>query len=262
MKALGFAVAVCVSVLGATAFAGPVGELRGHVAQADAAKRGRFAVGLRPALESLGPSAVPELISEAFRAPDPSWTESAAIAWRVSVLDALGTAKDARARVVFQKVLAETAADFQVQRAAAEGLAKLGDVDSLLPLIGRDAVVSGLGSARKLPAAKALALELTKASTEARAKLIVKALGQIGNSWAWATLPDRSEELAVRHEAAKSLIAAFVKYGGEVRSEAATQLLVVDAPNTAALIAQAKAGGIAVAELDGLSRRLAASPIR
>ncbi len=254
-------IVAAVSLVSFAAFAGPVADLRAHVPQADAMKRGRLATGLKPALESLGAAAVPELISEALRAPDPAWSESAALAWQVSVLDALGTAKDVRARPVFQKWLAETAAPFQVQRAAAEGLAKLGDADALIAQIGRDAVVVGIGSARKHSVARALALELTKSPSEARAKLLVKALGDVGNAWAWETLPVRTEELATRNEAAKALVAAFVKFGGEVRDQAATQLLVVDAPNTAALIAQAKGGGVAVGELDALGKRLAAKPL-
>ncbi|MBL8953390.1 MAG: hypothetical protein JNK82_21630 [Myxococcaceae bacterium] len=257
MKALGMMV-VLVSF---AAFAGPVSDLRQSVPQADAKKRGPLAAGLKPTLLAMGEGVIPELIVEASRPADPSWSESAALAWRVSVLEALGTHKDARARPVFQRQLADTSAPFMVQRAAAEGLAKLGDADVLIAQLDRDAVVAGIGSARTHAVARALALELTKQPSPARAKLLVKALGEVGNAWAWATLPVRTEELATRNEAAKSLVAAYVKFDGEVRNAAATQLLIVDSPSTAAFIAQARAGGLAVPELDALSQRVASKPL-
>ena len=250
--------AVMLSTLAASAE--PVASLREGVALADARKRGPLATGLKPALIALGKEALPQMLAELERPTDPAWTETAALAWKASLLDALGTFQDARSRPVFQRVLADETGHFLVQRAAAEGLAKLGDADALIGQIGRDAVVAGIGSARRHAVARALALELAKQPAEPRAKLIVKALGEVGNSWAWATLPVREEELATRNEAAKSLVTAFVKYGGEVRQAAATQLLVVDAPNTAALLAQEKARGFTGTELEALLKRVGSKP--
>lgn len=257
------ALALAVLVSSSFAFAeGGVAALKSRVPELDANKRGRLATSLRPALESLGADALPELL-EASQAPrDPAWADSAALAWQASLLEAMGTLADPRARAVFEKVLADTSSHFLVQRAAAEGLAKLGDSATLLPLIGSDAVVAGIGALRTVQVARALAAELATHPADARAKLIVRALSDVGNAWAWKTLKAREAEQATRHEAAAALVQAFVAYDGEVRQAASNALLVVDAAATPALIAQAKAGAKNVVELEALQARLTKNPLR
>jgi hypothetical protein len=212
-----------------------VAELRAGVPKRDAQKRGRLATGIRPALEALGPRALPEMIEAYFAPREPSWTDSALLAWQVSLLEAMGSFQDVRARKAFQRVVADGSAHFLQQRGAAEGLARLGDVEQLVGLIDRDAVVAGIGAARKPAVAQALAAELAKRPPQARAKLIVKALSDVGNSWGWRTMPNREEEQVTRNAAAAALVNAFVDYDGEVRQAASTALLVVDAPATPSL---------------------------
>jgi hypothetical protein len=240
---------------------GEVAALRAQVPQMDAQKRGKLTAAIKPALQSFGAAALPQMI-EAFTAPiDPSWTQSARLAWDASLLEAMGSFKDARARPLFQKVLADESRPYLVQRAAAEGLAVLGDADVLVPLIARDAVAAAIGVCRKQVVAKALAAELGRKPAEARAKLLVHSLADVGNAWAWQTLSAREEEQATRNEAARALVQAFVAYGGEVRQAASNALLVIDASATPALIAEAKASS-KLSELDGLQQRLNKNPLR
>lgn len=246
----------------AMASAQPVAELRAGIPKADAQKRGRLATGIRPALEALGPRALPEMMEAYFAPREPSWTDSALLAWQVSLLEAMSSFQDARARPLFQRVLADGNAHFLQQRAAAEGLARLGDVEQLVGLIARDAVVAGIGSARKPAVAQALAAELAKHPAEPRAKLIVKALSDVGNSWAWRTLPNREEEQLTRNTAAAALVKAFVDYDGEVRQAATNALLVVDAPATPALIGEGMAGRREMRALEALQQRVMSNPLR
>ncbi|MBK7863705.1 MAG: hypothetical protein IPJ65_34890 [Archangiaceae bacterium] len=251
-----------VSLMSSVALAeGQVASLRSHVSELDAHKRGRWTTAIKPALLALGAEAVPEMMAQLDLGHDASWSASAAEAWDASLLEAIGSYSDARAKPLFMRVLSDAGQPFIVQRAAAEGLAKLGDLEALAPVIDRDAVVEGIGSLRKLATVELLAAELAKKPGEARAKHLVHALGETGNAWAWKTLRARGEEQAVRNAAAKALVQAFVTYGGEVRQAASNALLVVDSAAAPALIAQAKVSGPA-AELDALQTRLNANPLR
>jgi HEAT repeat protein len=258
MKAL----ALVVSLVSSLAFAdGGVAAVRARVPRLDARKRGPLAPGIRPMLEALGPAALPELISAVGEPRDPSWTDSAVLAWQASVVEALGSLHDVQARPVFLKVLSDESQPYLVQRAAAEGLAKLGDVEALAPLIGRDAVVGGIGSLRKPVTVQLLAAELEKHPPLARAKLIVSALSDVGNAWAWKTLRVRDEEMTTRNEAARVLVQAFVAYDADVRQAASNALMVVDAPASPALIAEARAVR-GMPELETLALRVAKNPLR
>lgn len=254
---------VLMVLVSSVAYANSVAEIRAQVPRLDALKRGPLATSIRPGLETLGRAGVTDLIAAATEPRDPSWTESAALAWRVSVLEALGTIQDPRARPVFERFVAADAEHFLVQRAAAEGLAKLGDYEMLEPLISRDAVVAGIGALRRPEVARLLGAELSKQPSAARAKLLVKALGDVGNAWAWKTLPpDRELEQATRNAAAQALVHAFVSWDGEVRQAASKGLMLVDAPATPALIAQARASGPKTAEFEELQSRLLKNPVR
>lgn len=252
-----------VMVVSASAWADGVASVRAQVPKLDAMKRGKLAASIRPSLEALGRSALTDLISAANEPRDPSWTDSAVLAWRVSVLEALATLQDPRAKGAFEKAIADESAHFLVQRAAAEGYARLGEYSVLEALIGRDAVVAGIGSLRTPQVARLLAAELAKHPADARAKLLVKALGEVGNAWAWKTLPANVElEQMTRNAAAAALVDAYVSWDGEVRQAASNALLVVDAPATPALIAQAKASSRKVADLEALAERVAKNPLR
>lgn len=197
-----------------------------------------------------------------------------AIALRLGLIEAIGIIRDARAIPVFAHLLDARSSDFDTQRAAAEGLARLGTDDALAVITksfasarGTDrerAILSGLHDARREAAAKLLAAKLDAPDTdEAAAKIAAKSLGGVGNAWAWKTVSQaRTEEAATRALAARALVKTYVRFTGEARDQAAKSLLVVDDPSTASLVADAKksANADTVRALTALEQRLAKNP--
>jgi hypothetical protein len=183
----------------------------------------------------LGPRAFGPMIEllafDAQSAKDLSGTP--ALALRLGLIEAIGIIRDARAIPVFAHLLDARSADFDTQRAAAEGLARIGTDDALVALktsfaSGRGgdherAILSGLHDARREAAAKLLVAKLDAPDTdEATAKIAAKSLGGVGNAWAWKTVTQaRSEEAATRALAARGLVKAYVRFGGVARDQAA-----------------------------------------
>lgn len=226
--------------------------------------------------KALGPRAFGPMIEllafDAQAAKDLSGTP--AVALRLGLIEAIGIIRDARAIPVFAQLLDAKSSDFDTQRAAAEGLARIGTDDALATLktsfgSGRGAdheraILSGLHDARREAAAKLLVAKLDAADTdEATAKIAAKSLGGVGNAWAWKTVNNaRSEEAATRALAARGLVKAYVRFTGEARDQAAKSLLVVDDPSTASLVAEAKktANADTLKALTALEQRLAKNP--
>lgn len=226
--------------------------------------------------KALGPRAFGPMVEllafDAQAAKDLSGT--AAVALRLGLIEAIGIIRDARAIPVFAQLLDAKSSDFDTQRAAAEGLARIGTDDALSTLktsfsSGRGAdheraILSGLHDARREAAAKLLVAKLDAADTdEATAKIAAKSLGGVGNAWAWKTVNNaRSEEAATRALAARGLVKAYVRYTGEARDQAAKSLLVVDDPSTTSLVAEAKktANADTLRALTALEQRLAKNP--
>jgi HEAT repeat protein len=196
-------------------------------------------------------------------------------AWKllkVGLIEAVGLIRDKRARPVLTTIL-DRETDFDLERAAAEALARIGDDASAKKLVKlaltpgpkQAPVLSALGECRRTIAARALA-RLVTVPDEAVALVIVKSLGTVGNAWAWETpvIAASGEKDQVRATAAKALIKAFVTHKGYVRHKAGSALLVVADPSTPALIQAAKknASGDLAADLDALQQRWAASPVR
>jgi hypothetical protein len=121
-----------------------------------------------------------------------------------------------------------------------------------------------MGECRRSRVTTALAERLRTTSDEATARIAARSLGRAGNAWAWRTLGDRSEEARIRETAAKALVDAFVRHDGEARTAASNALMVVDAPQTPALIDEAKktAGPKTIKALDALATRFARNPAR
>jgi hypothetical protein len=227
-------------------------------------------------LKPLGPRAfgpmVELLVFDAHAAKDLSGT--AQIALRLGLIEAIGIIRDARAIPVFAHLLDARGTDFDTQRAAAEGLARIGTDDALAVLKTsfasarggehERAILSGLHDARREAAAKLLVAKLDAADTdEATAKIAAKSLGGVGNAWAWKTVSHaRSEEAATRALAARGLVKAYVRFTGEARDQAAKSLLVVDDPSTSSLVAEAKktANADTLRALTALEQRLAKNP--
>lgn len=241
--------------------------------EADQASRGRAASITLP-LHALGKDALfPMLEMLALDGPargkmnDTSWTTL-----RVGLIEAVGLVRDTRATPVLAAIL-DRESDFEVVRAAAEALGRIGDDASAKKLARlattnnpkQAAVVSALGECRRTVAANALA-KLTSSSDEAQLLAVVKSLGTVGNAWAWET-PDVSktgEGLQVRAIAARALMGVFVKSTGYVRSKAERALLVVNDPATPSLIAAARQGASADLSraLDVLATKLANNPAK
>jgi len=200
---------------------------------------------------------------------------SAAAALRLGLIEAVGTIRDARAIPVLAKIL-ELGRDDQTVRASAEGLARIGTDDALTILTAaatkaktsdagdarERAILSGMHDARREAAARFLARRLQQNPDDETARVVVKALGGVGNAWAWKTLSNQGEMSATRKIAANALVDAYVRFGGAVREQAAKAILVVDDPSTPTLIAQAKSGAArdVTSALEALERRFANNP--
>lgn len=250
-----------------------VREIVAHAREADSRARGRKAP-TSARLSGLGTKALlPMLELVAIDAPQLAANESAADRASVNrdVLEAIGLLRDARAMPVLVAVLARES-DFDTTRTAAEALARLDSDEAATALLGAlgkasgdraTAILSGMGSCHRTVVAKALADRLATRQDDKTARHVVKALGHVGNAWAWKTLSARGDEAASRETAARALVSAFVQYDGEVREAAAKALLVVDDSHTTALVETARRGApadVALA-LDDLARRVAANPI-
>lgn len=227
-----------------------VSALRAKVAVLDQRKRGGLApVGMM--LKPMGASAFWPLVEHAaFSSPARTdLTDSAWLAWRVGVLEALGMTRDSRALPIFTAVLSDANASQEVSRAAAEALGRIGTDEAALSLVKfsadprvGNAVQSSMGTCRRLTVATALVKHADAVVDEEQAKQLAKALGEVGNSWAWKTpaiAKAQTEEGAVRQLAAEALVRLFVRFEGLARQAASNALMVVDAPNTSALIAAA-----------------------
>lgn len=253
-----------------------VDQLRKQVPELDANKRGRLAP-ISPSLKALGGGALFPMLAElAVDAPGRGdLTDTAWAAWRVGLLEAVGSIRDARSESVLIAILESPETDFAVIKAASEALGKVGTDRAAAKLVlfakaatgpKQVAILAGMGECRRTVTTEALAKAIAAKPGQAAAKHILRSLGNAGSAWAWKTpvVQASGEETAVRKAAAQALVAAFVAYEGEVRKAAASAILVVDDPSTPALIQAAKAGAspALAADLDALAARFAKSPLR
>jgi HEAT repeat protein len=244
-------------------------------AEADELKRGPYA-SITRALAAVGPHAVMPIVEMLVvdGPPRGKMTDSAWTALRVSLIEALGLLRDARARGALTAILDKTS-EHEVVRAAAEALGRIGDDTSAKVLATRVkrtgakqlAILGGIGECRRSVAADALAAVVAKKPKDQAVVLgLIRALGAIGNSGAWKTaeVKKSGEGTKVRSTAAKALVQLFVTSDGHLRTKAETMILVVDDPSTPALIAAAKQGASQdlVAALDALAARFQNHPVR
>lgn len=224
--------------------------------------------------KALGPKALMPMVEMiAFDSHAPKGLGSSArTALRHGLVEAVGMLRDARTVPVLVKVL-DKERDATGTRVAAEALARIGTDEAfgaLTTALGTAsgdrarAILGGLGSCRREDAARLLAQRLDAHPDEETARVLAKALGTVGNAWAWKTLAGRTDEAAVRDIAVSALLRAFMAYGGVVRTAASNAIMVVDAPQTAVKIGQARqsaARDVALA-LDELGQRFAKNPTR
>lgn len=246
----------------------------------DARKRGRLAP-ISPILKRMGSEALWPMVERiAFKAEGGPESESAKLALDVGLIEAAGALRDERLAPVWKAALSGTEQRKTVLRAAAGSLARLDTEDAATTLVAlskgddlrAEAALAMMGHCRRLSVAKRLAdvLDATPAGQSraelVRAKQVMEALGDVGNSWAWKTpaIKARSEEGAVRQTAAEALVRAYVRYDGTLRDAASNALMVVDAPGTPALISQAKknASDELKTALDVLAERFTKNPAR
>lgn len=252
-----------------------VTALRAELTRLDDEKRGRFPV-IGGRLRALGPDALFALIDHAAFASPPRGdaADSAWTAWRAGLVEALSVLRDRRALPVYEAVLALDEPDPLVVRAAAEGLARLGDDPQVTALAAlahapgprRAPVLAALGACQRARAADVLSDELAIETDVETRTVILRALGSVGNAWTWRTgkVPRPAEEASARAIAAGALVAGFVR-GGEAEQRAATKaILVVDSPSTPHFIAAARetASPDVRARLDELSRAFTRNPTR
>jgi HEAT repeat protein len=239
-------------------------HVREKVEALDRVKRGPLAP-LTSHLSNLGPDAFAALVERVIT-PDQQLSGSAARAFRVGLVEALGALRDARALPVLAPLLDDT--DDLVARTAAAGVGKLSDDASLQLLLGRldrVPVVLGAGHCRRRAMAAALAALVAGRASPAMVKAAAQALGDLGSAWAWSTgLRHAAEKDEARAIATAALLDAFVGFDGEVRQAASNALMVVDDPSTPARISAAKAMASTptLAALDKLAARFARNPAR
>lgn len=243
-----------------------VTKVKSEMPKLDAHKRGPLAI-VAPRLAQLGKQAIPAMV-DALLEEDATLSGTAKRAFRVGVIDALGTFRDARLRGLFASLLDD--ADAAVVRAASSSLGKLGDDESARILAGRivaaDAsavsVIAGAGSCRRRMVSSALASALAAHRDLETSRAAIEALADAGSSWAWKAAPG-AEEGDVRAMAAAALVDAFVSEPA-LRQQASNALMVVDDASTPARIAAAKSSASTdtIAALDRLAERFAKNPAR
>jgi HEAT repeat protein len=219
------------------------------VRQLDATRRGRVAPASR-VFRSLGAAAVPLLIARLRLAPPCPLNPSARLAWRVGMIEALGDHKDPRAAAALEAMLTDPRQPVRITRAAAEAVGLMNDGRASRVLLHelysstrgarRRAILAGMGSCRRLEIAQALAAEL-RSCDSLTAQVVVRALGELGNAWAWATLPSdvRRSEQTVRGYAARALVSIFAQEHHAMRGAIVRALRVINAPGTTALLERA-----------------------
>lgn len=198
-----------------------------------------------------------------------SLTDRAWRGWRVSLLEAVGSLRDARAAPVLEAIVKSDQRDAAVIRAGARALARLGTDRAATTLIrlvrGRDAkrrlaVLAGLGECRRLRVARELAAILRATDDEATQRLAIASLGQVGNIWAWraAKRAGRGGGDAIRRLALEALVSAYPGLSETSREAAAKAVLLISHPSTSARITAARANASAkkAGALDQLARRV------
>ena len=250
-----------------------VSDTAQHIIVLDRNKRGRFATITRQ-LNSLGKDALyPMLEMLALRAPTLGTPRSSAkTALRVSLIEAVGMLRDPAAIPILD-VIVDQESEFWTRRAAVEALGRIGTDKSAKKLAqlaakpgkARRAVLAGIGGCRRAVCVKGVAIA-TRSSNLSDVHLALRALGDMGSSWAWTTPAVRKsgEESTVRGTAARALIEAFAKHhrNKRLRIEIIKSLYMVDDPSAETLVEAQKSGASSalVRALDELKAKLRQNP--
>jgi hypothetical protein len=230
-----------------------VAALRASLARLDHGKRGRYA----PVTSWL--NAIPQAtwaLADAIvfsGGVDASLPLTARVAWQAGLLESLGARREPKTEGLLVAVLVSPGLESAVRRSAADALGRLGTESAAQALVAaasaasgvdREAVLAGMGTCRRLTVTAFLAQALARASVESEQLALIKALSVNGNAWALETpagAPAPAEVRRIQTTAAGALVKAFVATSGRVKTEAHDGLRIVNAPDTALLLAQSRA---------------------
>ncbi|MDI1483110.1 HEAT repeat domain-containing protein [Polyangium sp. y55x31] len=249
-------------------------RLREDMPALDAQKRGRY-VPVAAILKGLGKDALLPMLNELAvdAKPRGDMNDDAWHAWRVGLVEAVGSLRDGRAAPVLFALIDVTEMDTDLVRAAASALGKLGTDAAAQKLVAlakkegpkQKGVLAGMGDCRRLVAAEALASALSAHPNAETAILVARSLGDVGSAWAWKTpiIAASGEEESVRRTAAQALVESYLRYEGEARTVITKAVLMVDHPSTPALVEAAKRSARPgdQAALDALIERFKNSPL-
>jgi HEAT repeat protein len=253
-----------------------VAGVRSRLGVLDTDKRGRLAP-IPLYLKHIGPGSVlPMLEAVAIDgAGRGDLTDTAWVAWRAGLIEAIGGHRDPRAEPVLLAVLAGPEDDALVVRAAAEALGKLGTDEAVAALTSMALepgakqlpVVQGMGACRRAGVAAALADVLERSSSPELSLAAIRSLGDLGNGRAWRTpsvAAYADEEDRVRATAAKALVGSLASSSRTLSQAASNALMVVDHAATPALLAAARASAAPEARpaFDAAAKRFARNPAR
>jgi hypothetical protein len=233
-------------------------------------KRGQMAP-FSMIFKRIGPSALmPMLEVLAFDAPAlSSFDEGTQISLRAGLVEAVGMLRDVRSAPVLKAVLSGNVDEYHLIRSTTEALARLGDDDAVSFLLAyvaehperRLAIWSGLGDCRRAAVAQYLAQQLTQTQVSTEREILVEALRDVGNSWAWQTpavQKHQAEELQVRTVATHALIQAYVNQDARLGKKMEMALRVIDHPEMIVWVQQqsSRVPTAQKANLSGLAERL------
>ncbi len=249
-------------------------RLREDMPALDAQKRGRY-VPVAAILKGLGKDALLPMLNElAIEAkPRGDMPADAWHAWRVGLVEAVGSLRDGRAAPVLFAVVDAPEMSTDLVRAAASALGKLGTDAAAQRLVAlakkegpkQKGVLAGMGDCRRRVVAEALASALLAHPDAETATIVARSLGDVGSAWAWKTpvIAASGEESVVRAAAAEALVASYLRYEGEARVAIGKAVLMVDHASTPSLAEAQKRGARPgdQAALDALVERFKKSPL-
>ena len=245
-------------------------KIPAHVATLDKKKRGPILPLAQP-FKALGKEMTLPLAAVVLSEyQNPTLTGSAKASFMVGVFESFAHHGD---RVVVPLLFAvlQKESDRFIVRAASEAVGRLGSDAQILDLLSfaasSDDVRAGLRGCRRMACASYLATFLTLPRDKRETITAIKALGSIGNAWAWKTTEVKSKDdgESVRRFAAEKLVAYYAAAtDDDIRAQARKSILVVDHPATPQFIAAARKslGKVGHQKMDDLTRRFDKNPIR
>jgi hypothetical protein len=176
------------------------------------------------------------------------------------MFEAVGMLRDARARPVLLAAFEANGLRPAVRSATARALGRLGG-DAELALLVKYAkagdpfelsAIDGLGQLRRIESAQHLATRLASSKDAAVANAAARSLGILGSSWAWrARTQGRKTGLAVRKGVRRGVGKAMAKRSGTTQTTIADSILMVEHPDSVALLGAARPAAGSAAQAIG-----------